>query len=61
MDQKNSTTDVVEESPVADTASATLPEPSAVAAERDQLTTEKAELQDLFLRRQAEFENYRRS
>jgi molecular chaperone GrpE len=33
---------------------------SAVTAERDQLAQEKAELQDLLLRRQAEFENSRR-
>jgi len=33
---------------------------AALAAERDQLAAEKAELQDLLLRRQAEFENFRR-
>jgi molecular chaperone GrpE len=33
---------------------------SAIASERDRLATEKAELQDLLQRRQAEFENYRR-
>jgi molecular chaperone GrpE len=33
---------------------------SAITAERDQLASEKAELQDRFLRRQAEFENFRR-
>lgn len=31
-----------------------------LAAERDRLAAEKAELQERFLRRQAEFENYRR-
>ena len=34
--------------------------PSAEAAERNRLGKEKAELQDLLQRRQAEFENYRR-
>ena len=33
---------------------------TALAAERDQLAQEKAELQELLLRRQAEFENFRR-
>lgn len=33
---------------------------AAVAAERDQLRREKAELQDLLLRRQAEFDNFRK-
>jgi molecular chaperone GrpE len=33
---------------------------AALAAERDQLAAEKADLQDRFLRRQAEFENFRR-
>ncbi|MGH9630394.1 MAG: nucleotide exchange factor GrpE [Bryobacteraceae bacterium] len=33
---------------------------AAVKAERDKLAQEKAELQDLMLRRQAEFENFRR-
>src|SRR5438874_12914732 len=34
--------------------------PVDLAAERDRLAKEKAELQDLLQRRQAEFENYRR-
>lgn len=33
---------------------------AAVTAERDQLAAEKAEMQDRLLRRQAEFENFRR-
>jgi molecular chaperone GrpE len=33
---------------------------SALSAERDQLVQEKAELQDMLLRRQAEFDNFRR-
>jgi molecular chaperone GrpE len=33
---------------------------SALAAERDQLVAEKAEIQDLLQRRQAEFDNFRR-
>jgi len=39
-----------------------MPDPSSVreSAERDRLAKEKAELQDLLQRRQAEFDNYRR-
>ena len=37
-----------------------LTEEQAAAAERDQLRTEVADLQDRLLRRQAEFENFRR-
>ena len=33
---------------------------AAITAERDQIAAEKADLQDRFLRRQAEFENFRR-
>src|SRR5258706_363601 len=33
---------------------------AALASERDQLTAEKAEMQDRFLRAQAEFQNYRK-
>src|SRR5258708_2949752 len=33
---------------------------AAIVAERDQLAAEKAALQDLMLRRQADFDNYRR-
>jgi molecular chaperone GrpE len=33
---------------------------AALTAERDQIAAERAELQDRFLRRQAEFENFRR-
>ena len=36
------------------------PPPDAVAAERDKLAAEKAVLEDLLLRRQADLENYRR-
>ncbi|HUS07588.1 MAG TPA: nucleotide exchange factor GrpE [Bryobacteraceae bacterium] len=43
---------------------ATVPDPAELlanaAAERDRLVQEKADLQDLLLRRQAEFENFRR-
>src|SRR5262245_59498258 len=46
----------VEESPQPDPAEVM----AAVTAERDQLQTEIAELQDRMLRRQAEFENFRR-
>ena len=33
---------------------------AALTAERDRLAAEKAELQDMLLRRQADFENYRK-
>ncbi len=57
MDPKNPTTDPVEDSiSVTDQPS----QLASLASERDQLAAEKAELQDRFLRRQAEFENYRR-
>ena len=36
------------------------PDPAELLAERDQLRTEVADLQDRLLRRQAEFENFRR-
>lgn len=62
MDPKNPIPDSVEELPVPESAPAGDPaaQLTVVSAERDQLATEKAELQDRFLRRQAEFENYRR-
>lgn len=53
------TEEVAVDQPAADAA----PAPSVLAelvAERDRLTKEKAELQDLLQRRQAEFDNYRR-
>jgi molecular chaperone GrpE len=49
-----------EELPQGDLATDTATQLSAVTAERDQLLNEKSELQDRFLRRQAEFENFRR-
>src|SRR5215813_72011 len=51
---------------MSDTAGEDLPavtlegELQAVTAHRDKLAAEKAELQDLLLRKQAEFENFRR-
>jgi molecular chaperone GrpE len=60
MDPKDSITHPVEELPGQAQAGEASPELAAVIAERDQLAAEKAELQDRFLRRQAEFENYRR-
>jgi molecular chaperone GrpE len=48
----------VSETPVEEAAASD--ELSAVTAERDQLQTEVADLQDRLLRRQAEFENFRR-
>jgi molecular chaperone GrpE len=61
-DPKNLTPDVVEDVTPRDAAPDDDPasDLAAVAAERDQLAAEKAELLDRFLRRQAEFENYRR-
>jgi molecular chaperone GrpE len=64
MDLKNPSTDSVEE-PVVEPSSGggaedTIAQEASLKAERDQLATEKAELQERFLRRQAEFENYRR-
>lgn len=38
----------------------TIDQTTALAAERDQLAKEKAELQDLLQRRQADFENFRK-
>lgn len=58
MDRNDATTpDSVEELTGGDAASGG---DAQLAAERDQLLMEKAELQDRFLRRQAEFENFRR-
>ncbi len=46
---------------VADGSQGTLEaELASLAAERDQLAAEKAELNDMLLRRQADFENYRK-
>jgi molecular chaperone GrpE len=62
MDEKNPTPDTVEDATPFDSAvyEDGPSQLAAVMAERDQLAAEKAELQDRFLRRQAEFENYRR-
>ncbi len=61
MEPKNPTTDTVDETAGNGTVSGDGDsQVASLALERDQLATEKAELQDLFLRRQAEFENYRR-
>ena len=60
MDPKDSITHPVEELPGQAQVGEASPDCAAVIAERDQLAAEKAELQDRFLRRQAEFENYRR-
>lgn len=62
MTPNNPTTDSPEEPVATDTATASDPaaQLTAITAERDQLAAEKAELQDRFLRRQAEFENFRR-
>ncbi len=51
----------VAEAPLApDDPAAAAGSDSSLAAERDRLAAEKAELNDRFLRRQAEFENFRR-
>lgn len=62
METNDSNTNSVVEAPVSEnpTPGETPDQTSAVAAERDQLAAEKTELQERFLRRQAEFENYRR-
>ncbi len=59
MDEKNPTPDTFDEATPTDGPAFADPL-AAVTAERDQLAIEKAELTDRFLRRQAEFENYRR-
>lgn len=59
MDPKSPIDSPLDEAPVTGMMPVEDSELSA-AAERDQIASEKAELQDLFLRRQAEFENYRR-
>ncbi len=66
MDGKDLTTEPLEEngaSPDVDAMSNSAVSPSeleSITAERDQLAAAKAEIQDRFLRRTAEFENYRR-
>jgi molecular chaperone GrpE len=62
MEPINDNTSVATEEaqqPSAESYAAEAP-PSTEAGERDRLAKEKTELQDLLLRRQAEFENYRR-
>jgi molecular chaperone GrpE len=63
MDMSNPTVDSVEESQqrgAAPPSEAAAQSAEAVAAERDLLLAERADLQDRLLRRQAEFDNYRR-
>lgn len=62
MEDSNTLTDSTEQqSPQsASAAEADVAELQAVTAERDQLATEKADLQDRLLRRTAEFDNFRR-
>ncbi len=52
--------DADNELPSGDLVTVQAEELAALTAERDQLLVEKSELNDRFLRRQAEFENYRR-
>src|ERR1041385_7243336 len=58
MDNQPTNTPEVSETQVEEAARPDPPE--AATAERDQLQAEVAELQDRLLRRQAEFENFRR-
>ena len=62
MTPNNPITDSLDESVATDTSTASDPgsQLAAITAERDQLAADKAELQDRFLRRQAEFDNFRR-
>jgi molecular chaperone GrpE len=62
METNQPITDPVDEPAVTDSVEAgdSAAQLAAVAAERDQLAAEKSELQERFLRRQAEFENFRR-
>jgi molecular chaperone GrpE len=56
-------TDPLEENPAVNDDRADVDPPAAldaISAERDQLAAEKAELQDRFLRAQAEFQNFRK-
>jgi molecular chaperone GrpE len=57
MEQETDTAAVTESS---EQLAAVTAERDQLAQERDQLAKDKAELQDLLLRRQAEFENFRR-
>ena len=62
MDMKESPADSSEKTPQASVADppASDQSPDAIAAERDRLLEERADLQDRLLRRQAEFDNFRR-
>jgi molecular chaperone GrpE len=62
METNKPVTDSVEEPAAGDTSPEVdfAAQLAAVAEERDNLAAEKADLQDRFLRRQAEFENFRR-
>jgi molecular chaperone GrpE len=62
MTERNDATlpDTENELPSGDAATDLAAQLAAVTAERDQLLADKVELNDRFLRRQAEFENYRR-
>lgn len=61
MDTSNPAVDSVEENQSTGAASeAAAPGNEALLADRDRLLTEKADLQERLLRRQAEFDNFRR-
>jgi molecular chaperone GrpE len=57
VSSENPQTDMPE---VSESLPVEAPDPAELLAERDQLRAEVADLQDRLLRRQAEFENYRR-
>jgi molecular chaperone GrpE len=57
---EDANTPEVSESPVEDPQPLSAEEAAAIAAERDELKAEAADLRDRLLRRQAEFENFRR-
>jgi molecular chaperone GrpE len=56
MDKSNPTVDF----PDTDGTSVPMATPEEILAERDRLLTERADLQDRLIRRQAEFDNFRR-
>lgn len=60
MDEANTIVDNPQPDPEPETSAAASPQLDAITAERDKLASEKATLEDLLLRRQADHENYRR-
>jgi molecular chaperone GrpE len=60
MEDRQTNTPEVSDPPVEETPGAQATQEQALAAERDQLQADNADLRDRLLRRQAEFENFRR-